>query len=60
MGKRPSEYSFTSALGKQVTATQLTPVLAPPLHPECREVYIVLEEEDEGEPAPLVSKKVCD
>jgi hypothetical protein len=58
MGKRPSNDSFTATLGKHVTATQLTPTSAQPLHPERREVYIVSEEEDEREPAPLASKKV--
>jgi len=58
MGKRPSKDSFTSTLGKQVAATQLTPALAQPLHPESREVYIVSEGEDEREPAPLAFKKV--
>jgi len=33
-------------------------MLAQPLHPERREVYIVLEEEDEWVPALLASKKV--
>jgi hypothetical protein len=58
MGKRPSKDSFTSTLGKRVAATQLTPTSAQPLHPERQEVYIVSEEEDEREPAPLASKKV--
>jgi len=58
MGKRPSKDSFKSTLGTPVTATQLTPTSAQPLHPEHREVYIVSEEEDEHEPAPLASKKV--
>ena len=58
MGKRPSKDSFTSTLGKRVAAIQLSPTSAQPLHPERREVYIVLEEEDEREPAPLASKKV--
>jgi len=58
MGKRPSKDSFTSTLGKQVAATQLSPTLALPLQPERREVYIVSEEEDEREPAPLASKTV--
>ena len=58
MGKRPSQDSFKSTPGKRVAATQLTPTSALPLHPECREVYIVSEEEDEREPAPLASKKV--
>ena len=58
MGKRPSKDSFTSTLGKRVAATQLTPTLAQPQHPERREVYIVLEGEDKREPAPLASKKV--
>jgi len=31
---------------------------AQPLDPERREVYIVSEEEDEREPAPLASKKI--
>jgi len=58
MGKRPSEDSFTSTLGKRVAATQLTPTSAQHLHPERWEVYIVSEEEDERQPAPLASKKV--
>jgi len=58
MGKRPSKDSFTSTLGKRVAATQLTPTLAQPPHPEHREVNIVSEEEDERKPAPLASKKV--
>jgi len=33
-------------------------MLAQPLHPERREVYIVPEEEDECMPALLASKKV--
>jgi len=39
-------------------ATQLTPKSVKPLHPERQVVYIVSEEEDESEPAPLESKKV--
>ena len=58
MGKRPSKNSFTSTLGIRVVPTQLTPTSAQPLHSGCREVYIVSEEEDEREPAPLASKKV--
>jgi hypothetical protein len=58
MGKRPSKDSFSSTVGKRVTATQLTPTLAQSLHPERREVYIVSEEEDECEPAPLALKTV--
>jgi len=58
LGKRPSKDFFTSTLGKRVAATQLTPTLVLPLHPERLEVYIVSEEEDEREPAPLASKKV--
>jgi len=60
MGNQPSKDSFTSTLGKLVAATQLTPTSARPLHPEHREVYIVSEEENEFEPAPLASKKVSD
>jgi hypothetical protein len=60
MGKRPSKDSFTSTLGKRVAATQLTPTSAQPLHPERREIYLVSEEEDERELAPLASKKVLD
>jgi len=56
--KRPSEYSFTSTLGQRVAAAQLTPISVQRLHPESREVYIVSEEEDECEPAPLASKMV--
>jgi hypothetical protein len=58
MGERPSKDSFMSRLGKRVAATQLTPLSAKPLHPECREVHIILEEEDEHEPALLAFKKV--
>jgi len=58
MGKRPSKDSFRSTLGKRVAATQLTPTSAQPLHPERQEVYIVSEQEEEREPAPLASKKV--
>jgi len=58
MGKRPSKASFTSTLGKRVAATQLTPTSEQPLHPERQQVYIVSEEEDEHEPAPLASKKI--
>ena len=36
MGKRPSKDSFMSRLGKRVAATQLTPTLVQPLHPERR------------------------
>ena len=60
MGQRPSKDSVTSTLGKLVAATQLTPTLAKPLHPERREVHIVSEEEYEREPALLPSKKVFD
>jgi len=60
MGKQLSKYSFTSIVGKQVTATELTPTLVRLLCPECCEVYLVSEEEDEREPAPLPSKKVLD
>jgi hypothetical protein len=58
MGNRTSKDSFMSTLGKRVAATQLTPTSAQRLHPEHWEVYIVSEEEDECEPAPLGSKKV--
>jgi hypothetical protein len=58
MGKRPSKYSFISPLAKQATATQSSPTLSQPLHPEHREVIIVSEEEDECEPVPLAHKKV--
>jgi hypothetical protein len=58
IGKHQSKDLFTSTLGKQVAATQLTPTSAQPLHPECREVCIVSEEVDEREPAPLASKNV--
>jgi len=58
MGKQPSKDSFTSTLGKQVAATEFTPTSAQPLHSEHQKVYIVSEEEDECEPAPLASKKV--
>jgi len=58
MGKWPSKDSFTSTLGKRVAATQLTPMSAQPLHAERLEDYIVSEEDDEREPAPLASKKV--
>jgi len=58
MGKRRSNDSFTSTLGKRVTATQLTPTSAQRLHPEGWEVHLVSEEEDEREPAPLASKTI--
>ena len=58
MGMHPSRDSFMSTLGKQVAVTQLTPTLVQPLHPQCWEFNIVLEEEDEREPAQLASKKV--
>ena len=60
MGKRPSKDSITSTLRKRVAAIQLTSTTAEPQHPESQEVYIVSEEEDEREPAPLASKKVSD
>jgi len=60
MGKQPSKDSFMSILGKRVVATQSTATSVQPLHPEHREVYIVPEEEDELDPAPLASKKVSD
>ncbi|KAF8534843.1 hypothetical protein BDD12DRAFT_809030 [Trichophaea hybrida] len=60
MGKRPSNDSFTSTLGKRVAATQSTSTSAQPLHPDRREIYLVLEEEDERELAMLASKKVFD
>ena len=60
MGKLPSKDSFTSTLGKLVAATQLTPTSVQPLHPEHREIYLVLEEEDKRELALLASKKVLD
>jgi len=60
MIKRPSKDSFSSTPGKHVLATQLTPTSALPLHPECREVYIIPEEENECNHAPLVSKLVSD
>ena len=47
LGKRPSEDSFTSTLGKWVAATQLTLTSAQPLQPERQVIYIVSEEEDE-------------
>jgi len=49
-----------STLGKGVAATELTPVLARPQYPESWAVYIVSEEENQCEPAPLASKKVFD
>jgi len=55
---RPSDGSFTSTLGKWVVVTQLSPPLLQPLHPENQKVYIVLEEEDEREPALQASEKV--
>jgi hypothetical protein len=58
IGKWPSKDSFKSTLGKQVAATQFTATSAQPLHPECQQFPIVSEEENEREPAPLVSKKV--
>jgi len=58
MVKWPSNNSFTSTLGHQVTATQFTPTSSQPLHPERGEIHILLEEEDERKPALLVSKKV--
>jgi hypothetical protein len=58
MGKRPSQDSFTSILGQQVAATQFTLMSAQPLHRERQEVYIVSEEDNDSEPAPLASKKV--
>jgi len=60
MGKQPSKDSFMSTLGKEVAATLLTPTSAQPLHPEGWEIYIVSEEQDECEPAPLASNKVSD
>jgi len=59
IANRPSKDSFTAILGKRLSATQLTPMAARPLHPERQEVYIVSEEEDERQPAPLASKQVC-
>jgi len=58
MGKRPSKDSFTSTLGKCVVATKFSCTSAQPLHPECWEICMVWDEEDEREPAPLVSKKI--
>lgn len=55
-----SKHSFMSSLGKPVAATQFTSTLARPLCPERWEVYIVPQEEDERELAPLASKKVYD
>ena len=60
MGKQPSKDLFTSTIGKRVAAAQLTSRSAQPLHPERWEVYIVSEEEDQRQPAPLASKKVSD
>ena len=55
MGKQLSQDSFTSNLGKRVTATQLVPTSVQPLPPEYWKVYNVSEEDDEYEPAPLAS-----
>jgi len=60
MGKWASQDSFTSTLGKHGVATYLTPTSVRPLHSESWEVYIVSEEEDEREPAPLASQKISD
>jgi len=49
-----------STLGKWVAATQLTPTLEQPPHPEHQEVYIDSEEDDERELVWLASKKVSD
>ena len=59
-GKRLSNDSFMSTLGKRVAATQIPPTSARHLHSVRREVYIVSEGEDESEPAPLASKKLSD
>jgi len=58
MRKRTSKDSFKSTLGKRVAATQITSTSAQPRHPERQEAYIVSEEEDARELAPLPSKKV--
>jgi len=60
MGMWPSKDSFTSTLGKWVTAPQLIPTSVQILHPEDWNVYIVSEEEDELEPVPLAPKKASD
>jgi hypothetical protein len=49
-----------STLGTRVTATQIIPTSAQPVHSDFQEDYIVSEEEDEREPAPLTSKEVSD
>jgi len=60
MCKWPVNDSFIWTLRKRVAATQLTHKSAQPLLSPCREVHIVLEEEDEHKPAPLASKKSFD
>ncbi|KAF8544585.1 hypothetical protein BDD12DRAFT_872548 [Trichophaea hybrida] len=57
MGKRPSKDSFMSTLEKQVAVTQLPPTLVQTLHPERQEIYLVSEEEDERDLAPLASRE---
>jgi len=59
MGLWLSKDSFISRLVTKVMATQITPTPALPLHPECREVYTVLEE-DEYDAAPLATMMVFD
>jgi hypothetical protein len=58
MGKRPSKDSFTSTSGKRVIATPLASMWAQLLHPARRKIYVVLEKENEHEPAPLASNQV--
>jgi hypothetical protein len=60
MGNQLSKDSFTSILGKQVPATQLTPTSAQPLYPERREVYIVLQEDDQYDTEPLAAQTASD
>jgi len=60
MGKRPSNDSNTSTHGQWAATTQLTSTSAQPLFPECQEVSLVSEEEDEWGPVLLPSKKVVD
>jgi len=47
-----------SRLGKWVAVTQLTPTSVQPIHPEHRDLYIVLEENDKPEPAQPSWKKL--
>jgi len=60
MGKQPWNDLFPSVYGNQVAATNVTPTSPHAIHPETEEVYIITEEEDQNNPAPLVSKKDFD